>query len=213
MHTSVCVCVWLTVDSSVLLYTHKPDTGYLTHFDSSNPHYSMPLICLPPPFSPLSYSHASAPPPALPSIPCDRYSPPPFSLLHTHTPRCTHTQTRTQINRHRNIIHSHTHCAVVKELTHSHKYSHTCPHLHTYTHLSCDVCCAMGSRWVESQCWLSLHWAPQGVFIVAKNQQSRSHEVLSRSHTQTRAHTYIRGYVCTYDQKYSRTYWQYTKKA
>lgn len=41
-----------------------------------------------------------------------------------------------------------------------------------------------------------------------KNQQSRSHEALSRSHTQTGAHTYIR----TCAQAYSRTYRQHIKK-
>lgn len=45
-------------------------------------------------------------------------------------------------------------------LTHSLKNTHAL--------LMWCVQCATGSRWVESQCWLSLHWAPQGVFIVAK---------------------------------------------
>lgn len=45
-------------------------------------------------------------------------------------------------------------------LTHSLKNTHAL--------LMWCVRCATGSRWVESQCWLSLHWAPQGVFIVAK---------------------------------------------
>lgn len=87
----ICLCYYLAD-------THNPDTGHLTRFDSSTPRYSMPLICLPPPSSPLCYSHASAPThplrPALPSIPCDHRYPSRFPRL--HTPIHTHTYTPRQ---------------------------------------------------------------------------------------------------------------------
>lgn len=61
----------------------------------------------------------------------------------------------------------------------------------THTHLSCDVWCAMGSRWVESQCWLSLHWAPQGVFIVAKiNKATVTKRRLDHRHRHEHTHAY-----------------------
>lgn len=77
------------------------------------------------------------------------------------------------------------------------------------THLSCDVRCAMGSRWVESQCWLSLHWAPRGVFIVAKINKAT---VTKRpSPSQIQAQGYVRGHVRTCARAHSGASWQHTK--
>ena len=170
----------------------------------------MPLICLPPPSSPLCYSHASAPPPPpsctslyplWPSLPLRFPSP-----THTHMHAHIHTQTKRPTN-------TFIHCAVVKERAHENKrtclHSHSCTCSWMWTHLSCDVRCAMGSRWVESQCWLSLHWAPRGVFIVVKINKAT---VTKRSSpSQIQAQGYVRGHVRTCARTHSRASWQPTK--
>lgn len=217
LHARICECEWLTVDSSALLFhrdTHNPDTDHLTHFDSSTAVQYAPDLSAPSLLSSLLLARLC--PPAF--IPCDRYYlslfPPP------HTPRYTHIHT--QINRHRNIfINTDTHTVPWSRRLHIHTNIHTRAHIHThalahehtYTHLSCDVWCAMGSRWVESQCWLSLHWAPQGVFIVAKiNKATVTKHRLDHTHTPSWAHTYIHDYVRTCTQAYSCTHKKKNKK-
>lgn len=117
IHLLTCVSDCHTL--SVLFFftdMHNRDTGQLTHFDShstvqyapdlsaSSLLFSLLFACLCPPFA--------FPCPLWPLLPC--LSP---SLPHTHTHIDTHTHT--QINRHRNIfIHTDTHCAVFKEVTH-----------------------------------------------------------------------------------------------
>lgn len=174
----------------------------------------MPRICLPPSLLSSLLLARLCPPSCTSLYPLWPLPPLPFPSS-IHTPRYTHIDT--QINWHRNIfIHTNTQSVPwssnlhIGANIHAHVriYFHALAHKHTHTLVMwCVVRHGVQMSGISVLALATL--STTGGLYRRKNQQSRSHEALSRSHTQTGAHTYIR----TCAQAYSRTYRQHIKKA